>query len=74
MIDTLVFILAGGRGQRLVPLTHRRAKPAMRFGGPEFIREALASMDDCPIFLGCWSEAIIQPRRQDHHSTPERVS
>jgi hypothetical protein len=31
-------------------------------------------MDDCPIFLGCWSEAIIQPRRQDHHSTPERVS
>lgn len=33
MIETLAFILAGGRGARLAPLTNRRAKPAMRFGG-----------------------------------------
>lgn len=33
MIDTLAFILAGGKGERLAPLTNRRAKPAVRFGG-----------------------------------------
>lgn len=33
MIDTLAFILAGGRGRRLALLTHRRTKPAVRFGG-----------------------------------------
>jgi glucose-1-phosphate adenylyltransferase len=31
--DTLAVILAGGRGQRLEPLTHDRAKPAVPFGG-----------------------------------------
>ncbi len=31
--DALVMILAGGEGQRLHPLTRRRAKPAVRFGG-----------------------------------------
>jgi len=29
----LVMVLAGGQGQRLYPLTMRRAKPALRFGG-----------------------------------------
>jgi glucose-1-phosphate adenylyltransferase len=32
MIDTLVMILAGGRGERLYPLTRDRAKPAVPFG------------------------------------------
>jgi glucose-1-phosphate adenylyltransferase len=30
---TLTFVLAGGRGQRLSPLTEGRAKPAVPFGG-----------------------------------------
>lgn len=33
MIDVLVMILAGGRGERLSPLTNHRAKPAVPFGG-----------------------------------------
>lgn len=32
MIDTLVMIMAGGRGERLHPLTRDRAKPAVPFG------------------------------------------
>ena len=31
--DTLTFILAGGQGERLKPLTIQRAKPAVPFGG-----------------------------------------
>ncbi|MEC9049106.1 MAG: sugar phosphate nucleotidyltransferase, partial [Planctomycetota bacterium] len=31
--NTLVFILAGGSGSRLMPLTENRAKPAVPFGG-----------------------------------------
>ena len=33
MNDTLAFIMAGGRGERLLPLTQDRAKPAVPFGG-----------------------------------------
>ncbi len=33
MKDTLVFIMAGGKGERLMPLTQDRAKPAVPFGG-----------------------------------------
>ena len=33
MNDTLAVILAGGRGERLEPLTRDRAKPAVHFGG-----------------------------------------
>ncbi len=33
MIEVLTFILAGGRGERLDPLTRDRAKPAVPFGG-----------------------------------------
>jgi glucose-1-phosphate adenylyltransferase len=33
MRDTLAFIMAGGRGERLMPLTRDRAKPAVPFGG-----------------------------------------
>jgi len=31
--DTLTFVLAGGQGERLKPLTLRRSKPAVPFGG-----------------------------------------
>jgi glucose-1-phosphate adenylyltransferase len=31
--QTMAFVLAGGRGSRLMDLTERRAKPAMYFGG-----------------------------------------
>jgi glucose-1-phosphate adenylyltransferase len=31
--DTLTFVLAGGQGERLKPLTKHRAKPAVPFGG-----------------------------------------
>ena len=33
MIDVLTFILAGGQGERLYPLTRDRAKPAVPFAG-----------------------------------------
>lgn len=33
MKDVLTIIMAGGRGQRLRPLTHDRSKPAVPFGG-----------------------------------------
>jgi glucose-1-phosphate adenylyltransferase len=33
MYDTLVFVMAGGRGERLMPLTEERTKPAVPFGG-----------------------------------------
>ncbi|MBM4262047.1 MAG: hypothetical protein FJ145_11545 [Deltaproteobacteria bacterium] len=33
MIPVLGIILAGGRGERLFPLTEHRAKPAVPFGG-----------------------------------------
>ena len=33
MKNTLAFIMAGGRGERLMPLTRDRAKPAVPFGG-----------------------------------------
>ena len=32
--DVVVFVLAGGVGERLYPLTRERAKPAVYFGGP----------------------------------------
>jgi glucose-1-phosphate adenylyltransferase len=33
MKDTLAFVMAGGRGERLMPLTEDRSKPAVPFGG-----------------------------------------
>ena len=33
MRDVLTFIMAGGKGERLLPLTKDRAKPAVPFGG-----------------------------------------
>lgn len=33
MRDVLTFIMAGGKGERLLPLTRDRAKPAVPFGG-----------------------------------------
>ena len=37
MDDVVAFLLAGGRGNRLHPLTADRAKPAVPFGGKWFI-------------------------------------
>ena len=31
--QVVTFVLAGGRGNRLFPLTEERAKPAVPFGG-----------------------------------------
>lgn len=31
--NTIAMVLAGGKGERLAPLTHRRAKPGVPFGG-----------------------------------------
>ena len=31
--DAMAYVLAGGRGSRLLELTDRRAKPAVYFGG-----------------------------------------
>ena len=33
MKDVLAFVMAGGKGERLLPLTQDRAKPAVPFGG-----------------------------------------
>ena len=33
MKDVLAFVMAGGRGERLMPLTQDRTKPAVPFGG-----------------------------------------
>lgn len=33
MKDTLAFVMAGGKGERLMPLTRDRTKPAVPFGG-----------------------------------------
>ncbi|MBW1799555.1 MAG: glucose-1-phosphate adenylyltransferase [Deltaproteobacteria bacterium] len=33
MKDTLAFVMAGGKGERLMPLTRERTKPAVPFGG-----------------------------------------
>ena len=33
MKDVLAFVMAGGRGERLMPLTRDRTKPAVPFGG-----------------------------------------
>ena len=38
----LAFVLAGGRGSRLLELTDRRAKPAVYFGGKSRIIELRA--------------------------------
>ena len=31
-VNVLAYVLAGGRGERLLPLTEKRAKPAVPFG------------------------------------------
>jgi len=41
--DTLTMILAGGRGERLMPLTSRRAKPMVPFGNGRLIDYTLAN-------------------------------
>ena len=41
--DSLAFVLAGGRGSRLMDLTARRAKPAVHFGGKSRIIDFVLS-------------------------------
>jgi glucose-1-phosphate adenylyltransferase len=49
MANLLAFVLAGGRGERLDPLTRDRAKPAVPFGGRyrliDFVLSNLANSD-----------------------------
>ena len=33
MLDALAMVMAGGKGERLYPLTRDRTKPAVPFGG-----------------------------------------
>src|SRR6266849_1510399 len=41
--QTVTFVLAGGRGARLAPLTRDRSKPAVAFGDRRIIDFALAN-------------------------------
>src|SRR2546427_5403188 len=41
--QTATFVLAGGRGARLTPLTHKRSKPAVPFGDRRIIDFVLAN-------------------------------
>jgi len=41
--ETLVCLLAGGQGERLLPLTRDRAKPAVPFGGPYRVIDVVLS-------------------------------
>jgi glucose-1-phosphate adenylyltransferase len=51
----VAFILAGGRGSRLYPLTKERAKPALPFGGRyrivDFVLSNLVNSDVCSIYV-----------------------
>ena len=40
---SMAFVLAGGRGSRLMQLTDRRAKPAVYFGGKTRIIDSVLS-------------------------------
>ena len=54
MRDVLTFILAGGKGERLDPLTRDRAKPAVPFGAFTALlifRFPIASIPACAVFL-----------------------
>ena len=76
MDDVVAFLLAGGRGNRLHPLTADRAKPAVPFGGKWFIIDpALYSLyhsglDTIKVLTQYNSQRLIQhtrgwPRRPD---------
>ena len=54
----LAFVLAGGKGTRLSPLTKERAKPAVRFGGSNI------SILELDAFLQCYiDQGGIVPRQ-----------
>ncbi len=66
MDDVIAFLLAGGSGSRLMPLTSDRAKPAVPFGGKWFIIDpALYSLyysgvDTIKVFTQYNSQPLIQ--------------
>ena len=63
-LGVLAMILAGGRGERLYPLTARRCKPAVPFGGSfrvidfTLINCALSGLSECHVVTQCLAEPL----------------
>jgi ADP-glucose pyrophosphorylase len=87
MINTLVMILAGGKGERLAPLTRDRAKPAVPFGGryriidfvlSNFINSGFFRVKVLTQYLSCRSTTStpFPPNRAwvSRAGTPERLT
>ena len=62
--QVVVFVLAGGRGHRLYPLTKERAKPAIPFGGKyRIIDFVLRNLINIRAFIRsmCWFSTRASP-------------
>ena len=75
MKNTLTILMAGGKGERLYPLTKARAKPSVRFGGiyriVDFTLSNCLNSDIRRIYV---SDSISIPVSRSPHTTGmERV-